>query len=443
MFCRLLSLSALLVLAAAPARAQALPDNRPPEICRVTTNESMPELQARKQRLERAIAEKGGPDARKGPGQELRKMQEELMEVVTWIECAQVNAQPEIAMARRRSVAAPRPVEATPPDLVEVTTYYATNRNPTPQNSEPSKAYGNETESTLHYGRAVVTIPRGHVSGEVEVPSLWKLERDIDPNKHFTLKSVTPLPTDAARREMAQKLNGLSTKSLLIFVHGFNTNFRDAALRTAQMAHDLKFPGMAFFYAWPSASLIRAYWQDEEAARYSEAVFERLLDELHQLPVTDIYIVAHSMGNRVVGHALQTRISLGKDTSRLREVLLAAPDINAAIFRDVIAPKLAGVPNMKTTIYASSSDVALRVSKVVHGFKRLGETTDGVFTYPGMETVDASSAASMAKAYGHLYIMDSPSVLRDIQTLIRQKISASQRGLNPIGASPNQYWRLK
>ena len=440
MFSRLLLILGVLALAATCAQAQPLPDNRPPEICRVTTKETLQELQARKQRLERAIADKGGPDARKDPGQELRKMQEELIEVVTWIECAQA-VQPEIAAARRRSVM-PRGAE-TRPELVEVTTYYATNRNPTPQNSEPAKAYGSEAESTLHYGRAVVTIPRGHVSGEVEMPSLWKLERDADPNKHFVLKSVTPLPTDAARREMAEKLRGLDTKSLLIFVHGFNTNFRDAALRTAQMAHDLKFPGMVFFYAWPSASLIRAYWQDEEAARFSESVFERLLDDLHQLPVTDIYIVAHSMGNRVVGHALQTRIALGKDTSRLRELLLAAPDINAAIFRDVIAPKLVTLKNTKTTIYASSSDVALRVSKVVHGFKRLGETTDGVFTYPGLETIDASSATSMAKAYGHLYIMDSPSVLRDIQTLIRQKISASQRGLNPIGVSPNQYWRLK
>jgi esterase/lipase superfamily enzyme len=439
MFGRLLSLSALLVLAAASAQAQPLPDNRPPEICRVTTTETLPELQAHKQRLERAIANKGGPDARKDP--ELRKLQEELIDVVTWIECAQASAQPDIAVARRRSVVL-RGAEA-PAELVEVTTYYATNRNPTPGNSEPSKAYGSEVEAALHYGRAVVTIPRVHVSGMVEAPSLWKLERDSDPNKHFVLKSVTPLPTDAARREMAEKLNGLDSKSLLIFVHGFNTNFRDAALRTAQMAHDLKFPGMAFFYSWPSASLIRAYWQDEEAARFSETVFERLMDDLSALPVIDIYIVAHSMGNRIVGHGLQTRIALGKDTSRVRELLLAAPDINANIFRDIIAPKLATLQNTKTTIYASSSDVALRVSKVVHGFRRLGETTDGVFTYPGLETVDASSATSMAKAYGHLYIMDSPSVLRDIQTLIRQKISASQRGLNEMGNSPNQYWRLR
>ena len=439
---RLLLILGLLALGATCARAQAVPDYRVPEVCRVTSNETVPELQARKQRLERAIAGKGGPDAKQGPGRELRKMQEELLEIVVWLECAR-GTQAEPAMARRRGVVMQGREGQLAPEVVEVTTYYATNRNVAASNSEPAKTYGTELETALHYGRAIVTIPRLHQPGMVEMPSLWKLEREPDPNKHFVLKSVTPLATDAARREMAEKLRGLDTKSLLIFVHGFNTSFRDAALRTAQMAHDLKFPGMAFFYSWPSASLIRAYWQDEEAARFSESVFERLLDELSQLPVTDIYIVAHSMGNRIVGHALHNRIELGKDTKRIRELLLAAPDISADLFNKIIAPKLATMQGTRTTVYASSSDVALRVSKVVHGFRRLGETTDGIFTFPGLETVDASSATSMAKAYGHLYIMDSPSVLRDIETIIRQQMSAAQRGLSQMGTSPNQYWRLK
>jgi esterase/lipase superfamily enzyme len=62
-------------------------------------------------------------------------------------------------------------------------------------------------------------------------------------------------------------------------------------------------------------------------------VFEQLIDELSQLPVTDIYIVAHSMGNRIVGHALQARADKGKETKNLRELLLAAADINANVFR--------------------------------------------------------------------------------------------------------------
>jgi esterase/lipase superfamily enzyme len=442
MFGRLLFVCGSLMVWASWAQAQPVAENRIPEICRLPANEGLPELRARKQRLETAIAAKGGVDARSG-GAELRKLQEELLEVVAWIECAG-GTQVEVTAVRKRGMAM-RNAEPPPAggDVVEVTAYYATNRNVAKGSNEPAKIYGGEVENELHYGRAVITIPRVHVPGMVEAPTLWKLERESDPNKHFVLKSVTPLATDAARREMGQKLTALSTKSLLVFVHGFNTGFRDAALRTAQMAYDLKFPGLAFFYSWPSASLIRAYWQDEEAARFSESVFLRLLDDLSQLPVDDIYLVAHSMGNRIVGHALQTRIDMGKDTSRLREILLAAPDINADIFNKIIAPKLATMKNTRTTIYASSSDVALRVSKVVHGFRRLGETADGVIPSPGLETVDASSATSMAKAYGHLYIMDSPSVMRDIQTVIRQNISAAQRGLSQMGMQPNQYWRLK
>jgi esterase/lipase superfamily enzyme len=438
---RLLFALGLLAFPAPWAQAQPVAGNRVPDLCRVTTNETLPQLQARRERLERAIAAKGGPDAPAGPRQELRKLQEELLEVVAWLECAR-EAQPEVAVAARRRGVAVRALEPPSADVVQVTTYYATNRNPL-QGREPAKAYGTELGTTLHYGRAVVTIPRTHTPGLIETPTLWKLEREPDPSRHFVLKSVTPLAGDAARREMAEKLRGLDSKSILIYVHGFNASFKDAALRTAQLAHDLKFPGMPFFFSWPSASLIRAYWQDEEAARFSESVFERLLDELSQLPATDIYIIAHSMGNRVVGHALQTRVEKGKDTSRLRELLLAAPDINADLFNKIIAPKLAAMKGTRTTVYASSSDVALRISKVVHGFRRLGETTDGISIYPGLETIDASSAASMAKAYGHLYITDSPSVLRDIETVIRKKLSAAQRGLSQIGTSPNQYWQLK
>jgi len=441
MFGRLLFvLGWLLALGALDARAQPLAENRVPDICRARTNETLSELKARKERLERAIAARGGPDARRGSRREVRRLQEQLLQAVAWIACAQ-EPRREVTLARRRGVT-PRALHVPSADVVEVTTYYATNRNPQ-RSSDPAKVYGVKLGTALHYGRAVVTIPRDHTPGVIETPTLWKFERVADPNRHFVLKSVTPLATDAARQEMAQKLRALDTKSLLIFVHGFNTGFRDAALRTAQLAYDLKFPGVPLFFSWPSARSLLGYWQDEEAARFSESVFEHLLDELSVLPATDIYIIAHSMGNRIVGHALETRVKLGKDTSRLRELLLAAPDINADLFNKIIAPKLAAMHGTRTTVYASSSDVALRISKVVHGFRRLGETTDGISVYPGLETVDASGATSMARDYGHLYITDSPSVLRDIATVIRKNVSAAQRGLNQIGKAPNQYWRLK
>jgi len=451
---RISILAGALSIVATVALAQPAPSVLVPEACRSAPAGDLKALEERRARLEREISSKIGSSlaakAREKIDPGLRKSQEELLQIVFRIECARSfqPAQPATrpaaateatrsAAPRMRSVAAPTP----PGELIEITTYYATNRNAT-GSAEPAKAYGSEVASKFQYGRALVTIPPTHTPGNLELPSLFRLEREPDPNKHFVLKSVTPLDSDAARKEMADRLQGFQSKAMLIFVHGYNTGFEYAALRTAQIAHDLRFPGIPFFYSWPSANQVTGYWQDEEAARLSEGVFEQLIEELSQLPVTDVYIVAHSMGNRIVGHALQARVDKGKETKHLREILLAAPDINANIFRSVIAPKLIAMQGTRTTIYAASSDVALMASKFVHGFKRVGDTTGGVFVYPGLETIDASSAASMGRGYGHLYVVDSQSVMGDIRSIIAHKGPAKARGLSSAGSAPDFYWRL-
>jgi esterase/lipase superfamily enzyme len=327
-------------------------------------------------------------------------------------------------------------------DAVEVVTYYATNRVRGPASASPSEAYANERGSELAFGRAVVSIPRVHTPGTIELPQLWKFERTPDPNKHFVLKSVTPLGTDNTRKEIAERLSGASEKSMLVFVHGYNSAFEDAALRTAQLAYDLQFPGIPFFYSWPSANRVRAYLQDEETARLSEGVFETVLKELGQLPVQSVYIVAHSMGNRVVGHGLQRYVNGGGKTDHIKELMLAAPDINAEIFKDEIVPKLAQMRGTRTTIYASSSDLALMASKVVHGFRRVGESSGGVLVFKGMDTVDASSASASMRNLGHSYLVDSTSVIKDLRAIIASKLAAKARGLQAKGQDPDAYWAL-
>ncbi len=418
-----------LVLAAAAGQAQQVSDETVvPEICLTASGQSLSDLEKRRRELEREVA--ANPN--------LRKSQEELLEVIFRIECLS-NAQPASPQFVRRGVGprtAATPV--APGEVIEITTYYATNRIPG-RSSEPANFYSSQSGDTLNYGRAKVTVPSKRTPGTVTLPKLWKFEREPDPRKHFILRAVEPIELAAARQEMADKLRSSNAKSLLVFVHGYNTSFRDAAMRTAQMAYDLQFPGLALFFSWPSASSVIRYWQDEEAAQLSEGILDQLLEDLSKLPASDIYIVAHSMGNRIVGQALQ-----GQHThlTHLREVLLAAPDVNVDIFRKRMAPKLAAMRGTRTTIYAASSDIALKASKFVHGFRRVGETEGGVFTYPGLETIDASNAASATRAYGHLYIMDSPSVLKDIRTIIERNQPPGQRGLSEMGSLPNQYWRF-
>lgn len=475
MFHRFVRIRSLLIAAGLcacttlPSHAQRASTPELPDECKAATTENLAQLQARQTKLEGDIAKVGKDLERLSTvrkllaNRSLRKNQEELLDILFRIDCLDGGTRgapaermgQERAHQRRAPSAASGPTPAPPPavrgaapaakaapnDVIEITTYYATNRKAS-GSAEPVKVYGSGVDGNFHYGRTVVTIPPTHRPGSVEMPSIWRLELEPDIRKHFTLKSVTPLSGDAARKEMADRLGEARSKSLLIFVHGYNTDFANAVMRTAQMAYDLKFTGLPFSYSWPSAASVRSYWQDEEAARLSEGAFELLIEELSQLPVTDIYIVAHSMGSRVVAHALQSRADKGKKLNHLRELLLAAPDINVDLFRNVIAPKLAAMQGTRTTLYASSSDWALRASNVVHGFRRVGETVGGVFTFPGLDTIDASGAPAVSRGYGHFYLVDSPSVLKDFQAIIQSKASAKLRGLNEVGASPNSYWRL-
>jgi esterase/lipase superfamily enzyme len=450
MYGRLLLCLIGLMFAAGAGLAQPTPDPALPEPCQGVASQDLATLEKRQQGLERDIASKraalGVSDdqplrAADARTKALLKTQEDLLLLLVQIEClkAQTKLQPSDQVATRAPQRMAKAAAAG--NVVEVTTYYATNRNLV-GSPEPEKVYGSSVEVSLRYGRAIVSIPITHTPGSIELPSLWKLERVADPSRHFVLKSVDPLSTDAARKEMAERLKASSSKTLLVFVHGYNMGFREAAMRTAQLAHDLKFAGVPFFFSWPSAARLLAYFQDAEAAELSEIAFGQLLDDLSKLPADDVYIIAHSMGNRIVAQALRARVDKGKDTKRLRELLLAAPDINADLFRTVIAPKLAAMQGTRTTVYAASSDLALRASKAMHGFKRVGETVGGVLVFPGLETIDASSGALVTRGYGHSYLMDNPSVLKDIQSIIQQRISARERGLPEVGTSPNTFWKL-
>jgi esterase/lipase superfamily enzyme len=489
---RILLFIGLAVASASAAAAQPAADPNLPEECRAKTEkDTLPALEQRMALLERELAQSAKPDKAAAT---LSKTQEELLDLLFRIDClkarertAAAAAQPTPGAMRGRGelakpglsrdgaglqsaqpppAPAPAPEAAAPPPTfrsvrklakpdtgadnagsgkaIEVTTYYATNRGLTGK-SEPATGVFDATRGKeLTYGRAIVTIPPTHVSGIMEQPGgFWIFSASLDPNRHFTLKKVENLGLDKMRAEMARRLQASGSKALLVFVHGYNMKFEDAAMRTAQLAHDLKFPGMPFFFSWPSAGQYLRYAQDEQSAEWSQRYFDRVLDELAQLPATEIYLIAHSMGTRLVSRVLQSRVERGKPTANVSQLLLAAPDIDADVFSQEIAPRLQEMQSTRTTVYASSNDLALKASKIVHGYPRVGETDTGVFVYPGVETIDASSATRTGSvALGHSYLTDSIAVLRDIGVLLRQKLRARQRGLPEAGTSPKVWYKL-
>ena len=63
----------------------------------------------------------------------------------------------------------------------------------------PFKYYGSGDGTNLEFGQIAVTIPMLHTVGNVELPSLWKLEINADPNKHFFLKLPMPVSLEEFR----------------------------------------------------------------------------------------------------------------------------------------------------------------------------------------------------------------------------------------------------
>ena len=325
--------------------------------------------------------------------------------------------------------------------FVEITNFYATNRKAT-GSSEPSQFYGKDDADQLQYGKTRVTIPSRHVVGMLELPTLWKLEISSNPDKHFVLKDVAPLDKDGALTELGTVLASSKSKSLLLFVHGFNVTFESAALRTAQLANDLKFPGLVMFFSWPSDGETRGYAHDEESVELARPALNALLDDLHNQPFDSIYLLSHSMGTRLLANVLAARQGQGAAAAKIKEVIFAAPDINSKIFERDLAPTLATMRGVVRTIYASSGDLALRASKAIHEYRRVGETTDGVLVFSGFDTIDASNVSPFRRAWGHSYIFDSPFVIADVADAVVRQMAIARRKVKRAGKVPNAFWVL-
>jgi len=322
-----------------------------------------------------------------------------------------------------------------PPDLnpdkgyAEVEVFYGTDREwlrdkPIEERFGPMRM-GAEMEG-LHRGVCKVSVPRDHRMGEIERPSIWKLEFEPDPRKHMVLLGLEELSPNSFYGRLQGTLGKSQAKELLVFVHGYNVNFHDAVLRTAQLAYDLGLDGAPVLYSWPSRASLADYTRDEATIGASVFSLEPFLRELAgRSGARSIYLVAHSIGNRALTRALE-RIALGmrEDAKPMfSEIILTAPDIDAREFTNLARTfRRAGE---RVTLYASSKDGALKASKEVHGFARAGDTDPEVLVLSGIDTVDVSQVDT--SLLGHSYFGDNCSVIADMKNLLRARKPPHER----------------
>jgi esterase/lipase superfamily enzyme len=251
------------------------------------------------------------------------------------------------------------------------------------------------------------------------------------------------MPKDKLLGAIAEKLATTSSKSTFVFVHGYNVSFEDAARRTAQMAYDLNFDGAPIFYSWPSQARVLGYTRDEQNVEWTQPHLENFLqDIIARTEAQNVYLVAHSMGNRALTRAFAQLVTDKPElAARVKELILTAPDIDADVFKTQIAPVLVklGTP---VTLYASATDQALAVSREVHGAARAGDAGNGIIILAGMETIDASQVDS--SMVGHSYYAENRSVIADIFYVLKDHRRAQERfGLREIVTPQGRYWAFR
>ena len=285
-----------------------------------------------------------------------------------------------------------------------------------------------EDAKELSYGEVDVTIPlRTHRLGKIERPGWFRRE---DPEQHVVLQNPKSLESADFATRLGAKMERAERKELLIFLHGYQVTFEEAARRAAQVATDINFGGIVVLFSWPSAGALRRYTVDEDCAAKSAVPLTNFLRELEDGPWTRVHLVAHSMGNRVMMSALASRAQLSLP---LRNLVLVAADLDQDLFEQQypqVSALLQRARGDLITSYATNSDRALLLSWWLHRSNRVGRFSQEPYTGEGLETIDATAVHT--SLLGHSYFGDERSVLTDLGLLVRESLPASRRGLNHV-----------
>ncbi len=338
-----------------------------------------------------------------------------------------------------------------------VTVFWGTNRH-LPTNFGKRHIADTITENgrKLSLGFAHVTVPKvGREPGSLQRPARYAVldvtlyaERE-DPRRHFTIGDIKVLDqaTFVSAVDATQQLSKRFRGEAFIFVHGYSTPLHDALFRTAQLAYDLEFDGAPYVFSWPSRGSVSGYLHDKDAADSSRRYLQEFLQFVaSRTRARRVHLIAHSMGARLLSEVLRSMPPTPAGAPTFEQIVLAAPDIDADVFREIAASvQRAG---RSVTLYASRNDKALATSRTLAiGRVRVGEVTaSGPTLIEGIDTIDISDAdRDTFWGVNHSTFAERSPVLRDMQALIEKGTRPPEMrtsSLSRIHASgSNVYWK--
>ena len=276
--------------------------------------------------------------------------------------------------------------------------------------------------------------------------------------------------------EIATRLDIARRKEVVLFVHGYDNSFEDAALTMGELCHFLGREFVCGIFTWPAGGRrgdLFGYNVDRESAEYA---VEDLLKTIRIIAATPgvkrIHLLAHSRGTDTLATALAELSaeaymlqSSPTDKFHIGNVVLIAPDLDVdvaltkifKVFSDpdlpfggksdpdaVIPPS----PGLRVTLYVSPDDKALATAGWLSGsIARLGRIDTTLFNPDQIQAIGALGSFDIIQVrgtsdfFGHSYFVSNPRASADIIAMLRYGLRPNEPG-RPLEQVSGPFWRV-
>lgn len=321
-----------------------------------------------------------------------------------------------------------------------------TNRCPNlsdPQPIYPAEAFSSELSDEVSFGIVEFQV-LDFQSGQSR-PSLmrrvWSKVRlglgDVS-SKRFDAEATRIDIIDKER--FNELLVDADFQSLTMAIHGFANGFAEALESFSRLIYNTGLDRLGHFpvlFSWPASPNPTTYLPQSNVAKNSRKslaqAVELLCDAAQDRPVNTL---AHSHGNDMLVEVARDRAN-AKSQPPLHRAVLVEPDIDAQYLSGEIELLSRAASGM--TLYHSSNDVALALSRALFGASRAGQT--GVEVSNDMASIEVIDASNVARGLmKHSPHVDVAEVIYDIRDVLEGR-SAQQRGL--ISGATHGAWKVK
>jgi esterase/lipase superfamily enzyme len=178
-------------------------------------------------------------------------------------------------------------------------------------------------------------------------------------------------------RKLEDAIDASPDRSLLIVVFGYKESFETAALKTAVFAYRVDINTPVLLFDWPGDQGVTpiGYKKAFRLARQSGPHLGDLIARISsEIQPDNLWMTGNSVGAQIICDSFSHMMKapeMADPEHEIRHVILAAPDVARKEFDTTFSKELDALSD-RLTVYTSSDDSALLLSRWIHRNPRLG-----------------------------------------------------------------------